>query len=144
MHNCDNTINYSTTISSLDRVFKSLSNIADLKGASLPNQAIQKLPRNKKESWSLFKFKKHWVGPILLDFNDWLKKKIEAHILVKQSTSKAKPEDNSTSVTKTRTDSKVFATNSPQRETKKQMSCTFTNTYSHCIVCNHQTVTLKL
>ena len=139
MHNSDNIINYSAAISSLVGVFKSLSNDADLKSASLLNQAVQKLPPNMKESWSLFSVKKHWVKPTLLDFNGWLKEKAEAYDLMKQSATKAKPEENSTSVTKTKTASKVFASNSQQRETKKQMPSSFTNTYSWCIVCkgNH-------
>ena len=140
MHNSDNIINYSAAISSLVGVFKSLSYDADLKSASLLNQAVQKLPPNMKESWSLFTVKKHWVKPTLLDFNDWLKEKAEAHDLMKQSATKARPEDNSTSVTKTKKASKVFASNSQQRETKKQMPPSSTNTYSRCIVCkgNHR------
>ena len=140
MHNSDSIINYSAAISSLVGVFKSLSYDADLKSASLLNQAVQKLPPNMKESWSPFTVKKHWVKPILLDFNDWLKEKAEAHDLMKQSATKAKPEDNSTSVTKTKTASKVFASNSQQRETKKQLPPSSTNTYSRCIVCksNHR------
>ena len=102
MHNSDNIINYSAAISSLVGVFKSLSYDADLRSASLLNQAVQKLPPNMKESWSLFTVKKHWVKPTLLDFNDWLKEKAEAHNLMKQSATKARPEDNSTSVTKTK------------------------------------------
>ena len=102
MHNSDNIINYSAAISSLVGVFKSLSYDAGLKSASLLNQAVQKLPPNMKESWSLFTVKKHWVKPTILDFNDWLKEKAEAHDLMKQSATKAKSEDNSISVTKTR------------------------------------------
>ena len=135
MHNSDNIINYSAAISSLVGVFKSLSYDADLKSASLLNQAVQKLPPNMKESWSLFTVKKHWVKPTLLDFNDWLKEKAEAHDLMKQSATKATPEDNLTSVTKTKTASKVFASNSQQRETKKQMPSASTNTFFRCIVC---------
>ena len=112
MHNSDNIINYSAAISSLVGFFKSVSYDADLKSASLPNQALQKLPPNMKESWSLFRVKKHWVKPTLIGFNDWLKEKSEAHDLMKQSETKAKPEENSTSVTKTKTASKVFASNS--------------------------------
>ena len=41
MHNSDNIINYSATISSLVGVFKSLSYDADLKSASLLNTAVQ-------------------------------------------------------------------------------------------------------
>ena len=48
MHNNDNIINYSAAISSLVGVFKSLSYDADLKSASLLNQAVQKLPPNMK------------------------------------------------------------------------------------------------
>ena len=98
MHTSDNIINYSAAISCLVGVFNSLSNDADLKSASLLKQAVQKLPPNMKESWSLFTVKKHWVKPTLLDFNDWLKEKAEAHDLMKQSATKARPEDNSTSV----------------------------------------------
>ena len=140
MHNSDNIINYSAAISTLVGVFKSLSYDADLKSASLLNQVVQqKLSTNKKDSWSLFTVKKHWVKPTILDFNDWLKEKAEAHDLMKQSATKARPEDNSTSATKTKTASKVFASNSQQRETKKQMTSSSTNTYSRCIVCkgNH-------
>ena len=139
-HNSDNSINYSAAISSLVGVFKSLSYDADLKSASLLNQAVQKLPPNMKELWSLFTVKKHWVKPTLLDFNDWLKQKAEAHDLLKQSATKARPEDNSTSLTETKTALKVFASNSQQKETKKQMPSSSTNTYSCCIVCkgNHR------
>ena len=75
MHNSDNIINYSGCISSLVGVFKSLSYDSDLKSAALLNIAVQKLPPNLKESWSLFTVKKHWVKPNLLDFNDWFKEK---------------------------------------------------------------------
>ena len=135
MHKSDNIIKYSAAISSLVGVFESLSYDAVLKSASLIDQVVQKLPPDMKESWSLFTVKKHWVNPTLLDFNDWLKEKAKAHDLMKQSATKAKPEENSTSVTKTKTSSKVFASNSQQRETKKQMPSSSTNTYSCCIVC---------
>ena len=51
MHNSDNIINFSGCISSLVRVFKSLSYDSDLKSAALLNTAVQKLPPNMKESW---------------------------------------------------------------------------------------------
>ena len=70
MQYSDNIINYSAAISSLVGVFKSLSYDGDLKSASLLNQAVQKLPPNMKQSWSLFTVKKHWVKPTLIDFND--------------------------------------------------------------------------
>ena len=59
---------------------------------------------------------------------------------MKQSATKERPEDNSTSVTKTKTASKVFVSNSQQRETKKQMPSSSTNTHSRCNVCkgNHR------
>ena len=93
MHNSDNIINYSGCISSLVGVFKSLSYDSDLKSAALLNTAVQKLPPNMKESWSLFTVKKHWVKPTLLDFNDWLKEKAETHDLMKNTATKAKTED---------------------------------------------------
>ena len=54
---------------------------------------------------------------------------------MKQSATKARPEDDSTSVNMTKTASNVFASNSQQRETKKQMPSSSTNTYSCCTVC---------
>ena len=97
MHNSDNIINYSGCISRLVGVFKSLSYDSDLKSAALLNTAVQKLPPNMKESWSLFTVKKHWVKPNLLDFNDWLKEKAEAHDLMKNTATKARTEDTNNS-----------------------------------------------
>ena len=88
-------------------VCKSLSYDADLKSTSLLNTAVQKLPPNLKESWSLFTVKKHWVKPTLLDFNDWLKEKAEAHDLMKQTSSKLRTEDNTNSVVKTKVASRT-------------------------------------
>ena len=100
MHNSVNIINFSGCISNLVGVFKLLSYDSDLKSAALPNTAVQKLPPNMKESWSLFTVKKHWVKPTVLDFNDWLKEKAEAHNLRKNTATKARTEDTNNSVTK--------------------------------------------
>ncbi len=59
MHSSDNVISFSTMISSLVGVFKSLSFHSDLKGSALLTQAIQKLPPNMKESWSRHTVKRH-------------------------------------------------------------------------------------
>ena len=133
MPNSENIINYSAAMSSLVGFFTSLSYDADLKSASLLNQPVQKSPPNMNESWSLYTVEKHWVKPTLLEFN-------EAHNRMKQSATKARPEKNSTSVTKTKSASKVFASNSQQGETKKQMPSSSTNTHSRCIICkcNHR------
>ena len=69
MHNSDNIINYSATIPSLVGVFKTFSYDSDLNSASPLSTAVQKLPPNLNESWSIFTLKKHWVKPTLLDFN---------------------------------------------------------------------------
>ena len=135
MHNSDNIINYSATISSLVGVFKSLSYDADLKSASLLNTAVQKLPPNLKESWSLFTVKKHWIKPTLLDFNDWLKEKAEAHDLMKQTSSKAKTEDNTNSVVKTKVASRTFAANTQTKGTQRPASTSATPATPRCIVC---------
>ena len=119
MHNSDNIINCSATISSLVEVFKSLPYDSDLKSASLLNTAVQKFPPNLKESWSLFTVKKHWVKPTLLDFIDWLKEKAEAHDLLKQTTSKARTEDNNNSVVKTKVASKTFDANTETKGTQR-------------------------
>ena len=132
MHNSDNIINYSATISSLVGVFKTLSYDADLKSASLLNTAVQKLPPNLKESWSLFTVKKHWVKPTLLDFNYWLKEKAEAHDLMKQTSLKARIEDNS--VVKTKFASRTFAANTQTKGTQRPTSTSATPATPRCIV----------
>ena len=135
MHNSDNIINYSRCISNLVGVFKSLSYDSDLKSAALLTTTVQKLSPNMKESRSLFTVKKHWVKPYLLDFNDLLKKKAEAHDLRKSTATKARTEDIKNSVTITKVASKAFAANTQQKSTlKSQQSSSSTSIFS-CIVC---------
>ena len=140
MHNSDNIINYSGCISSLVGVFKSLSYDSDLKSAALLNTAVQKLPPNMKESWSLFTVKKHWVKPTLLDFNDWLKEKAEAHDLMKNTATKARTEDTNNSVTRSKVASKAFAANTQQKSNPKPQQRSPSTSISSCIVCkgSHQ------
>ena len=140
MHNSDNIINYSATISSLVGFFKSFSYNADHKSASLLNTAMQKLPSSLKESCSLFTVKKHWVKPTLIDFNDWLKEKAEAHDLLKQTSLKARTEDNTNSVVKTKVASRTFAANTQSKGTQRPASTSATLATPRCIVCkgNHR------
>ena len=133
MHNSDNIINYSGCISSLVGVFKSLSYDSDLKSAALLNTAVQKLPPNMKESWSLFK--KHWVKPTLLDFNEWLKEKAEAHDLMKNTATKARTEDTNNSVTRSKVSSKAFAANTQHKSNLKPQQRSPSTSTSSCIVC---------
>ena len=140
MHNIDYIINYSATISSLVGGFRSLPYDSDLKSTSLLNTAVQKLPPNLKESWSLFTVKKHWVKPTLLDFNDCLKEKAEAPDLMKQTSSKAWTEDNTNSVVKTKVASRTFAANTQSKGTQRAASTSATPPNPRCIVCkgNHR------
>ena len=109
MHNSENVIAFSATISALVGVFRSLKYEHDLSSAALLGQAVQKLPPNMKEAWSMHTVKKDWSRPTLLDFNDWLKVKAEAHERMKVSTTKPKSEDSTQSVTRTKTGAEVFA-----------------------------------
>ena len=68
-------ISFSSAISGLVAVFKSLSLNDDLKSVNLLNQAVSKLPPNLKEAWSMHTVRHDWQRPTLLDFNNWLKKK---------------------------------------------------------------------
>ena len=110
MHNNDSNISYSATVSSLVGVFRSLSYNQDLSSASVLGQAVQKLPPNMKEAWSMHTVKRNLDRPTLVDFNDWLKDMPEAHERMKTASSKAKSDKNSQpSVNKTKTTSEVFA-----------------------------------
>ena len=79
MHNSENIIRFSMTISSPVAVFRSLDYEEDLKSVSLLNQALSKIPPIMREYWSLFVVKRNWSRPNLIDFNNWLKDKAEAH-----------------------------------------------------------------
>ena len=70
--------------------------------------------------------KKHWVKPTLLDLNDWLKEKAEAHDLMKQTSSKARTEDNTNSVVKTKVASRTFAANTQTKGTQRPASTSAT------------------
>ena len=101
---------------------------------TLLNTDVRKLPPNLKESSSLFTVKKHWVKPTLLDFNDWLKQKAEAHDLTKQTSSKARTEDNTKSVVKSKVASRTFAANTQSMGTQRPASTSATPPNPRCIV----------
>ena len=110
MHNSESIISYSATICSLVGVFRSLNYVQDLSSASLLGQAVQKLPPNLKEAWSLHTVRRTLDRPTLIDFNDWLKDKAEAHERMKSLPNKTKPEEsNNVTVIKNKTASKVSA-----------------------------------
>ena len=93
MHNPENLIGFSSAISGLVAVFKSLSFNDDLKSVNLLKQAISKLPPNLKEAWSMHIVRHNWQRPTLLDFNNWLKEKAEGHEDLHVLKSKAKNEE---------------------------------------------------
>ena len=118
MHNSDSIISYSATVSSLVGVFRFLNYVQDLSSASLLGQAMQKLPPNLKEAWSMNTVKRNLNRPTLIQFNDWLKEKAEAHERMKATSSKAKTDDvTASTVTKTKTGTKVFAATLSNKET---------------------------
>ena len=128
-------MNYSGCFSNPVGVFKSLSYDSDLKSAALLNTTIHKLPPNIQESWSLFTFKKHWVKPTLLEFNDWLKEKAEVHDLMKNTSTKAKIEDTNNSVTRSKIASKAFAADTQHKSNLKPQQSSPSKLISSCIVC---------
>ena len=93
MHNSESIISFASCISSLFAVFKSLGFEYDLKSTSFLNQVISKLPPNMKESGSLHSVNKGWRQPTVLNFNDWLSDKAEAHELMRVSQNKSRPEE---------------------------------------------------
>ena len=63
MHNSEKVISFSSAISGLVAVFKSLSFNDDLKNVNLLNQAVSKLPPNLKEAWSMHTVSHNWQPP---------------------------------------------------------------------------------
>ena len=119
MHNSENVIAFSATISAMVGVFRSLKYEHDLSSAALLGQAVQKLPPNMREAWSMHTVKKDWSRPTLLEFNEWLKDKAEAHERMIISTTKPKSDESAQSVTRTKTGTKVFAATSSSTSSKE-------------------------
>ena len=90
-----------------------------------------------KEAWLMHTVKHNLDRPTLIDFNDWLKEKTEAHKRMKTSSIKPKVDENAQSkVTKTKTKSKVFASTSSTNERKtKQKS---DNLPINCVACREK------
>ena len=107
MHNSENVMGFSSTISGLVAVFESLSFNDDLKSVNLLNQTVSKLPPNLKEAWSMQTVRRQCHRPTLLDFNEWLKEKAEGHERLKTINSKVKSEE----PVKQKVGTKVFACN---------------------------------
>ena len=105
MHNSDSIINFATRISSIVGVFHSSLYTAELESATLLDKAIEKLPPNMKQFWSLHTVKRDLHAPFLVDFNDWLEDEAEAHERMRSS---YKPEYNSS---QTKTAVKIFSAN---------------------------------
>ena len=78
--------------------------------------------------------KKHRIKPTLLDFNDRLKENAEAHDLMKQTSSKARTEDNKHSFVKNNVASRTFAANTQPKGTQRPASKSAPPT-PRCIVC---------
>ena len=116
MHNSENVIGFSSAISGLVAVFKSLSFNDDLKSVNLLNQAVSKLPPNLKEAWSMQTVRRQWHRPTLLDFNEWLKEKAEGHERLKTINSKVKSEE----PVKQKVGTKVFASNTKVSDKTKE------------------------
>ena len=136
MRNSDSIISYSATVSSLVGVFRSLHYNQDLSSASLLGQAVQKLPPNMKEAWSMHTVKRNLDRPTLIDFNDWLKEKAEAHERMKTASTKTKIDENTQpKVTKTKTTSKVFAATSSTNERKTTTKQKSDNLPTNCVAC---------
>ena len=79
MHKSENVISFSSALSGLLAIFKSLPFNDDLRSVNLLNQALSKLPPNLKEAWSMHTVRHNWQRSTLLDFKNWLKEKFEGH-----------------------------------------------------------------
>ena len=76
--------------------------------------------------------KRNLDRPTLIQFNDWLKRKAEAHERMKATSSKTKTDDNTAStVTKTKTGTKVCAATTSNQDT----TGTKTSTENYCVAC---------
>ena len=70
MHNSESIMSYYVTFNSLVGVLRSPNYNQDLSSASLLSEAVQKLPPNIKEVWSMHTVKRSLDRPTLIDFNE--------------------------------------------------------------------------
>ena len=100
--------------------------------ASLLGQAVQKLPPNMKEAWSMHTVKRSLDRPTSIDFNDWLKDKAEAHERMKTASGNVKGDKNvPNTATKTKKTSKVFAATASTNQVKSKPE----NIPTICVAC---------
>ena len=81
-------------------VFRSLIYDQNLSSAPFPDQAIQKIPPNLKETWSKHTVRRKRNKPTLIDSSHWLKDRAEVHERMNISCSKNISNDNSTGAAK--------------------------------------------
>ena len=79
IHSSEQIFDFANFIASITGVFRSLNYEHDLRGAAMLNQAVYKLPPILRERWSMHTVVKDMLRHTLIDFNDWLKRKAEAH-----------------------------------------------------------------
>ena len=130
IHESNSIINFASTVSNLVGVFKSLSHTQDLEGFALLNQALAKLPPKIKESWALHTVKRTLHQPSLLDFNNWLAEKAEAHERMRANTPKNRNPENQANVGASQTVRKTLSSNSKASVKKPYRQ------YPPCVVCN--------
>ena len=134
MHSSESIVIYFSVITSLVSVFNPC-NDADLRTASLLNQAVSKLHPNLKEGWSLHTVKRDLIRPILLDFDTWLQEKAEAHETMRALLKKA-PIEESPPVSLKKAPSKIFASNTAhQKGTQVGVASETKKVFRPCVVC---------
>ena len=85
-----------------------------------------------KEAWSIHPVKRRLDRPTLIDFNDWVKDKAEAHERMKTASGKVKRDENvSNTATKSKTTSKVFAATTSTNQVKSKLE----NVPTNCVAC---------
>ena len=112
MLNSENIISYSATVLALVGVYRWLHYVQDITIATLLGQAVQKLPPNVKDAWGMPTVENKCSRSTLIELNDWLKEKAEAQEMMKVTSLKPEPDDIYTTITKTKTAIKVFASTS--------------------------------
>ena len=93
MHSSENVFSFSCAVSRLVALFQLMSSHDDLKSVTLLNQAVGKLPTKSKQAWSTHTVRRNWQRPSLLDFNKYLKDKVEGHEKLHVNGSRPKMEE---------------------------------------------------